>query len=103
MGLTAANTARRVDLPPSKDSNSLYHRKTNNIPRLDVIRLGSKAYQTALEVIMDKIDDVTIMVDYYTDKIRNLGEAAITDAREELKVKLAKAEKIEGDHERVLR
>lgn len=70
-------TARHVALPPSKHCNSLYHRKEDNIPRLYVIHLGSKAYQTTLEVI--------ITIDNLTDTVQDLGEAAIPDAREELK------------------
>jgi hypothetical protein len=65
-------TARHVALPPSKHANNLYHRKNNSVPRLDVIHLGSKAYQTALEAIADKVDHETTMIAYYKKEIDKL-------------------------------
>jgi hypothetical protein len=69
------------------------------MPRLEVIHLGSKAYQTALEAIMSKIGRETIMIDHYKDEIDGLGAAAededaeITATGRAFEDELAKAEK----------
>ncbi|KAH9948859.1 hypothetical protein B0H21DRAFT_882225 [Amylocystis lapponica] len=82
-------TARHVVLPPSKYPNELYHRQENNMPRSEVIHLGSKAFQNALEAIMDKIGHWDSMVDGYEEELTGLGEhaegedpKAITERRE---------------------
>jgi hypothetical protein len=67
--------ARHVTLPPSEYPNDLYHRKNNKIPRREIIHLGSRAFQNALEAIMDKIGDDDIMIDSYKDELEGLGEA----------------------------
>lgn len=69
-------TARHVALPPSKHSNDLYRDKNNKIPHLEVIHIGSKAYQTAFEAIIGKISSETAMIDHYKDEINCLGAAA---------------------------
>lgn len=92
-------TARHVVLPPSEYSNSLYHRKDNNIPRRDVIHFGSEAYQNVLTSITGKIMHETLMADHYKDEIEYLGEVVegedtkIADTRKVLEVKLAGAKK----------
>ncbi|KAI0066814.1 hypothetical protein BV25DRAFT_1905334 [Artomyces pyxidatus] len=52
----------------------LYHRKNNNMPRREVIHLGSRAFQNALEAIMDKIGNWDFMVDGYEEELAGLGE-----------------------------
>jgi hypothetical protein len=96
-------TARHVALPPSKHANNLYHRKNNSVPRLDVIHLGSKAYQTALEAITDKVDHETIMIAYYKKEIDKLEPDADdesgkkTATREAFQCELAKAVRSKAD------
>jgi len=95
-------TARHVVLPPTEYCNELYACKTTSLPCREVILLGSKAYQKALESIMDKIGHEALMVDYYKDELEGFGEvtegeaATIADERENFKGKLAEAEKSIG-------
>jgi len=44
------------------------------MPRREVIHLGSKAFQNALEAIMDKIGHSASMVDGYEEELAGLGE-----------------------------
>jgi len=91
-------TARHVVLPSSEYTNELYHRKNDSMPRRDIILLGSRAFQKALQAIRDKIGDEGIMIDYYKAELAGLGEvvegedAETTTNRRTLKVELAKAE-----------
>jgi hypothetical protein len=92
-------TARHVVLPPNEHPNVLYHRKNNRmrIPRREVIHIGSRAYQNALEAIMHKIGYDTFMIDGYKDELEGLGDAiegedAETNDRKALEAKLAEAE-----------
>ncbi|KAI1781865.1 hypothetical protein LXA43DRAFT_977865 [Ganoderma leucocontextum] len=87
-------TARHVALPPSKYPNELYHHKNNSIPRREVIHIGSRAFQNALEAIMDKIGHWDFMVDGYEEELTGLRERAggedpkITSKRQEITRKL---------------
>ena len=91
-------TARHAVLPLKKYSNSLYHRKNNSTPRREVIHLGSKAYQTALEAISHKMANETAMVDTCKNEITALGEVLegedvrITRVRNAFGVEVVKAE-----------
>ncbi|KAL5490711.1 hypothetical protein ACEPAI_5545 [Sanghuangporus weigelae] len=91
-------TARHVVLPPGEYPNELYNRKNNSMPRREIIHLGSKAFQNALEAIMDKIGHDDLMIDIYKDELEGLGEAIegedakTTTNRKEFEDRLAKAE-----------
>ncbi|KAI1788921.1 hypothetical protein LXA43DRAFT_974534 [Ganoderma leucocontextum] len=91
-------TARHVALPPSKYPNELYHRKNNSIPRREVIHIGSRAFQNALEAIMDKIGHWDFMVDGYEEELTGLRERVegedpkITSKRQEITRKLEEAQ-----------
>ncbi|KAF8342912.1 uncharacterized protein EI90DRAFT_804213 [Cantharellus anzutake] len=91
-------TARHVALPPSQYPNELYNCKNNSMPRREIIHLGNRAFQNALETIMDKIGHEDIMIDSYKDELEGLGEAVegedakTTTSRKEFEDRLAKAE-----------
>jgi len=91
-------TARHVGLPLNKYPNKLYHRKNNSKPRREVIHLGSKAFQNALETIMDKIGHWDSMVDGYEEELTGLGEYVegedpkMTSERQEITRKLEEAQ-----------
>jgi hypothetical protein len=86
----SSSTARHVVLPLSEYRNELYTARIT-APRREIIHLGSKAYQNALESIMDKIEDKALMIDIYKDELKGLGEAVegedakITTSRKELR------------------
>ncbi|KAF8836663.1 hypothetical protein BDN67DRAFT_992059 [Paxillus ammoniavirescens] len=90
-------TARHVALPPSKYPNKLYHRKNNSMPRREVIHLGNRAFQDALEGIMDKIGHWESMVDGYEEELTGLGEHVegedpnTTSERQQITLKLEEA------------
>jgi len=48
VGVMPKTLSRNVVLPTGKHSNQLYHRKNHGVPRLEVIHLGSKAYEAEL-------------------------------------------------------
>ncbi|KDQ61043.1 hypothetical protein JAAARDRAFT_709558 [Jaapia argillacea MUCL 33604] len=87
-------TTRHVVLPLSKYPNELYHRKDNSMPRREVIHPGSRAFQNALEAIMDKIGYWDYMADDYEDELTRLGSTTsdrqkITDKLEEARTSKA--------------
>ncbi|KIJ12044.1 hypothetical protein PAXINDRAFT_163961 [Paxillus involutus ATCC 200175] len=90
-------TARHVALPPSEYPNELYHRKDNSMPRHEVIHLGTRAFQDALEAIMDKIGHWEFMVDGYEEELTGLGEHVegedpnTTSERQKMMLKLEEA------------
>lgn len=89
-------TARHVPLPPSVHRNKLYERKSSKQRRHEVLILGSKAYQDALEDMMVKIGHECIFVDQHKRELAVLGEgedATITATRQEYKDMLTRAEK----------
>ncbi|EIW74633.1 hypothetical protein CONPUDRAFT_140422 [Coniophora puteana RWD-64-598 SS2] len=91
-------TARHVVLPPSQYSNELYHSKDNSMPRREVVHLGSRAFQNALEAIMDRIGHWSYMVDGYEEEFAHLGERVegedpkTTSNRQKTKYRLEEAE-----------
>ncbi|KAK0222319.1 hypothetical protein IW262DRAFT_1460632 [Armillaria fumosa] len=89
-------TARHVPLPPGVHSNKLYERKRSNQRRHEVLILGSKAYQDALEDMMVKIAHECIFVDQYKTELGVLGEgedATVAKARQKFKGMLTESEK----------
>jgi hypothetical protein len=92
-------TARHVILHPthSTSSNQLYSCKKSNQRRVDVVILGSQAYNDALEGMMVKIWNESIFVGIYQRELDNLGEAVKgetsrrTRARKDYQAKLADA------------
>ncbi|KAG9080556.1 hypothetical protein FRC06_006441 [Ceratobasidium sp. 370] len=53
-------------------SVKLYNHKNNSMPCHEVIHLGSTAFQSALQAILDKIDHEDIMIGSYMDKLSGL-------------------------------
>lgn len=90
-------TARHVALPPSEYPNEHYNRKNNSIPRREIIHLGSRAFQNALEAITAKIGHEDLMIDICNDKLEDLGQAVegedakTATKRKEFEDSLAKA------------
>ena len=90
--------ARHVALPLSEYLNELYKRKNCSSPRREIVHLGSRAFQNALEAIMDKIGHEDLMIDSYKDELGGLGEVVegedtrTSANRKEFENRLAKAE-----------
>ncbi|KIJ40723.1 hypothetical protein M422DRAFT_780648 [Sphaerobolus stellatus SS14] len=80
-------TTRHVALPPSEYSNVLYYCRDNTIPHLEVIHLGGRAFQNALEAIMDKIGHRS-----YNEELVGLGKPVEGENRQALELKLVEAE-----------
>lgn len=100
-------TARHVVLPPSEYRDELYEHKTNNISpgsRREVILLGNKAFQSALQSIVDKLDTEICRVDHYKKSLEKLRTASwkafwgrdvkISDEREWLDHGIATAQRL---------
>ncbi|KAH9172465.1 hypothetical protein EDB89DRAFT_2242911 [Lactarius sanguifluus] len=68
-------TARHVPLPLSAHLNKFYAYEDTSQPRHEVLILGSKAYQDALEAMTGKIERELILADYYKMELAALGEA----------------------------
>ncbi|KAH9009672.1 hypothetical protein EDB83DRAFT_452123 [Lactarius deliciosus] len=68
-------TARHVPLPLSAHLNKLYAYDDTSQPRHEVLILGSKAYQDALDAMTSKIEGELILVEYYKRELAALGEA----------------------------
>ena len=67
-------TDRHVVLPLSEYRNELYAHINNSQPRHEVILLGSKAYQDALQSIMRNIGDQAILANSSKDDLKRLEE-----------------------------
>lgn len=91
-------TARHVPLPLSAHLNKLYAYEDTSQPRHEVLILGNKAYQGALEAVTGKIRRELILVDYYKMEPAALGEAVegentmVARARQVFEGKLTEAE-----------
>ena len=68
-------TTRHVVLPPSEYRNELYERKDNSSPCRDVILLGAKAFQKALESVTRRIEHETFRIEDFKYCLKVLGEA----------------------------
>jgi hypothetical protein len=92
-------TTRHVALPSPAYSNQLYSHKKPSQHRVDIVTLGSKAYNDALEGMVDKIRRELILITTYEDVLDYLGEAfegeeaRTTRAREVYQEKLVTAKK----------
>ncbi|KAH9035841.1 hypothetical protein EDB84DRAFT_1588082 [Lactarius hengduanensis] len=91
-------TARHVPLPLGTHLNKLYVYEDTSQPRHEVLILGNKAYQDALEAMTGKIQRELILVDYYKMELAALGEAVegentmVARARQVFEGKLTEAE-----------
>ncbi|KAG9076106.1 hypothetical protein FRC06_009700 [Ceratobasidium sp. 370] len=76
--------------------NELYNCKNNCMPHHEVIHLGSKAFQSALQAILDKINHEDIMIGSYKDELSGLdivkGQEARTRTWVEFEDRLAKVQ-----------
>ncbi|KAI0290586.1 hypothetical protein BC826DRAFT_1092484 [Russula brevipes] len=96
-------TTRHVALPSPAYSNQLYSHKEPNKCRVDIVTLGSKAYNDALEGMMDKIRGQLILITTYENDLNYFGEAVEgegakkTRAREVYQAKLVTAKKTIAD------
>jgi hypothetical protein len=61
------------------------------MPRLEVIHIGAKAFQDALQDIMNKDEHEAIMVDSYRAEIESLGKNVAAASTKALEAKLAEA------------
>ncbi|KAG8805884.1 hypothetical protein FRC17_005289, partial [Serendipita sp. 399] len=90
-------TTRHVVLSPSTHSSQLYSRKNSSQPRLEVVILGSKAYDDAYNGMLGKIGHEILFVQMYKGNLDTLGEAVegektqVTNMRQDLHSKLATA------------
>ena len=68
-------TARHVALPPSLRRNDVHAHINQSQPRREVVLLGSRAYQKALESIMVKIGNQARSANSAKDGLKSVGEA----------------------------
>ena len=88
-------TCRHVALPLTVYRNQLYAHDKTGQPRRQVVLLGTKAYQDAVESIMDKIASGHLNVDWNKQKLANLGEAREDEDAERARVR----KRVEGELE----
>ena len=86
-------TCRHVALPLSVYRNQLFVQQKTGQPRRQVVLLGTKAYQVALESIMDKIAGSHFNVERNEKKLAKLEEARSDEDAERAGMR----KRVEGD------